>query len=43
MQGRSGYGILEGEKISVLWSTPYGDGLKIPPGGCVLPEVTLLA
>ena len=42
-QGRSGYGILEGEKISVLWGTPY-DGLENTSGeGMSLPEVTLLA
>jgi 2-keto-4-pentenoate hydratase/2-oxohepta-3-ene-1,7-dioic acid hydratase in catechol pathway len=44
LMGRTGYGILEGEKISVLWSTPYGDGLKNTVGEMVsLPEVTLLA
>ena len=44
MQGRTGYGILEGEKISVLWSTPYDGGLKNTVGEFVsLPEVTLLA
>ena len=43
MQGRTGYGILEGEKISVLWGTPY-DGLGNVSGeGMSLPEVTLLA
>ncbi len=43
LQGRSGYGILEGEKISVLWGTPY-DGLDNTTGEVVsLPEVTLLA
>ncbi|HLD47957.1 MAG TPA: Rv2993c-like domain-containing protein, partial [Desulfobaccales bacterium] len=43
LQGRSGYGILEGEKISVLWGTPY-DGLGNVSGeGMSLPEVTLLA
>ena len=43
MQGRSGYGILEGEKISVLWGPPY-DGLENTTGeGMSLPEVTLLA
>src|SRR3989339_1304315 len=42
-EGRSGYGILEGEKISVLWGTPY-DGLENTSGeGISLPEVTLLA
>ena len=43
MQGRTGYGILEGEKISVLWGTPY-DGLENTTGeGMSLPEVKLLA
>ena len=42
-QGRTGYGILEGEKIAVLWGTPY-DGLENTSGeGMSLPEVTLLA
>ncbi len=44
LQGRSGYGILEGEKISILWNTPYGDGLKNTVGELVsLPTVKLLA
>jgi 2-keto-4-pentenoate hydratase/2-oxohepta-3-ene-1,7-dioic acid hydratase in catechol pathway len=44
MQGRTGYGILEGEKIEVLWSTPYDGGLANTTGEVVsLPEVTLLA
>jgi len=44
LQGRSGYGILEGEKISILWNTPYGDGLKNTVGETVsLPAVKLLA
>jgi 2-keto-4-pentenoate hydratase/2-oxohepta-3-ene-1,7-dioic acid hydratase in catechol pathway len=44
LQGRTGYGILEGEKISVLWSTPYGDGLKNTVGEMLsLPAVRLLA
>jgi 2-keto-4-pentenoate hydratase/2-oxohepta-3-ene-1,7-dioic acid hydratase in catechol pathway len=44
LQGRSGYGILEGEKISILWSTPYDDGLKKTVGEMVsLPAVKLLA
>ena len=44
MQGRTGYGILEGEKISVLWGTPYDGGLKNTTGEVMsLPEVTLLA
>ncbi|MDP2046454.1 MAG: DUF2437 domain-containing protein, partial [Deltaproteobacteria bacterium] len=42
-QGRTGYGILEDEKISVLRGTPY-DGLENTTGeGMSLPEVTLLA
>ncbi len=44
MQGRSGYGILEGEQISVLWDTPYEGGLANTTGEVMsLPEVTLLA
>lgn len=44
MPGRSAYGILEGEKISVLWGTPYGGGLANTTGEVVsLPEVALLA
>jgi 2-keto-4-pentenoate hydratase/2-oxohepta-3-ene-1,7-dioic acid hydratase in catechol pathway len=43
LQGRTGYGILEGEKISVLWGTPY-EGLENTTGEIVsLPEVNLLA
>ena len=43
IQGRTGYGILEGEKISVLRSTPY-EGLENTTGEIMsLPEVTLLA
>jgi 2-keto-4-pentenoate hydratase/2-oxohepta-3-ene-1,7-dioic acid hydratase in catechol pathway len=43
LQGRMGYGILAGEKISVLWETPY-DGLQNTTGEIMsLPEVTLLA
>jgi len=43
MQGRTGYGLLEGEKIEVLWSTPYDGGLANTTGEVVsLPEVTLL-
>ena len=43
-EGRTGYGILEGEQISVLWGTPYHDGLKNTTGEVMsLPEVTLLA
>jgi 2-keto-4-pentenoate hydratase/2-oxohepta-3-ene-1,7-dioic acid hydratase in catechol pathway len=42
--GRSAYGILEGEKISVLWGLPYDGGLADTTGEVVsLPEVTLLA
>jgi 2-keto-4-pentenoate hydratase/2-oxohepta-3-ene-1,7-dioic acid hydratase in catechol pathway len=42
--GRTGYGILEGEKISVLWSTPYDGGLKNTVGEIMsLPAVKLLA
>ncbi len=44
MQGRSAYGILEGEQISVLWGTPYDGGLANTTGEVLsLPEVTLLA
>ena len=44
LTGRTGYGILEGEKISVLWSTPYDDGLKKTVGEIAsLPAVKLLA
>ena len=44
MQGRTGYGILAGEKIDVLWGTPYDGGLANTTGEVVsLPEVTLLA
>ena len=43
-EGRSGYGILEGEKISVLWGTPYDGGLANTTGEVMsLPEVRLLA
>ncbi|RJR47532.1 MAG: DUF2437 domain-containing protein [Deltaproteobacteria bacterium] len=42
--GRTGYGILEGEQISVLWGAPYNGGLANTTGEVVsLPEVTLLA
>jgi 2-keto-4-pentenoate hydratase/2-oxohepta-3-ene-1,7-dioic acid hydratase in catechol pathway len=42
--GRTGYGIIEGEKISVLWGAPYGDGCSNTTGELLsLPEVTLLA
>jgi 2-keto-4-pentenoate hydratase/2-oxohepta-3-ene-1,7-dioic acid hydratase in catechol pathway len=44
LQGRTGYGILEGEKISVLASTPYDGGLANTTGEVVsLPAVRLLA
>ena len=44
MQGRMAYGILEGEKITVLAGTPYDGGLKKTSGEVVaLPEVKLLA
>ena len=44
MQGRSAYGILEGEKISVLWGAPYDGGLANTTGEVLsLPEVMLLA
>jgi 2-keto-4-pentenoate hydratase/2-oxohepta-3-ene-1,7-dioic acid hydratase in catechol pathway len=43
-EGRSGYGLLEGEKINVLWSTPFDGGLANATGEVMsLPEVTLLA
>jgi 2-keto-4-pentenoate hydratase/2-oxohepta-3-ene-1,7-dioic acid hydratase in catechol pathway len=44
LTGRTGYGILEGEKINILWSTPYGDGLTKTVGEIAsLPAVKLLA
>jgi 2-keto-4-pentenoate hydratase/2-oxohepta-3-ene-1,7-dioic acid hydratase in catechol pathway len=44
MAGRSGYGILKGEKIDVLWSTPFDGGVANTTGEVMsLPEVTLLA
>jgi 2-keto-4-pentenoate hydratase/2-oxohepta-3-ene-1,7-dioic acid hydratase in catechol pathway len=44
LMGRTGYGILAGEKISVLWNTPYDDGLKNTVGEILsLPAVKLLA
>jgi 2-keto-4-pentenoate hydratase/2-oxohepta-3-ene-1,7-dioic acid hydratase in catechol pathway len=44
LMGRTGYGLLEGEQISVLWGTPYNGGLKNTTGEVMsLPEVTLLA
>lgn len=42
MAGRSGYGILQGEKIQVLWGTPY-DGLTTTGEIMSFSEVTLLA
>jgi 2-keto-4-pentenoate hydratase/2-oxohepta-3-ene-1,7-dioic acid hydratase in catechol pathway len=43
-EGRTGYGILEGEQINVLWDKPYEGGLTNPTGEVLsLPEVTLLA
>jgi 2-keto-4-pentenoate hydratase/2-oxohepta-3-ene-1,7-dioic acid hydratase in catechol pathway len=42
--GRTAYGILEGEKISVLWGPPYDGGLANTTGEVVsLPGVLLLA
>ena len=32
LEGRTGYGILEGEKINVLWATPYDGGLENTTG-----------
>jgi 2-keto-4-pentenoate hydratase/2-oxohepta-3-ene-1,7-dioic acid hydratase in catechol pathway len=44
MQGRTGYGLLSGEKIDVLWGTPFDGGLANTTGEVLsLPEVTLLA
>jgi 2-keto-4-pentenoate hydratase/2-oxohepta-3-ene-1,7-dioic acid hydratase in catechol pathway len=44
MQGRTGYGLLEGEKINVLWGAPYDGGLASTTGEVLsLPEVALLA
>jgi 2-keto-4-pentenoate hydratase/2-oxohepta-3-ene-1,7-dioic acid hydratase in catechol pathway len=44
LSGRTGYGILEGERISVLWGAPYDGGLANTTGEVMsLPEVTLLA
>jgi len=44
LTGRTGYGILEGERISILWSTPYDGGLNKTVGEMVsLPAVKLLA
>ncbi|MDD2901514.1 MAG: fumarylacetoacetate hydrolase family protein [Syntrophales bacterium] len=43
-KGRTACGILEGEKISVLWGLPYDGGLANTTGEVLsLPEVTLLA
>jgi 2-keto-4-pentenoate hydratase/2-oxohepta-3-ene-1,7-dioic acid hydratase in catechol pathway len=42
--GRTGYGILEGEHISILWDKPFDGGLVNTTGEVLsLPEVTLLA
>jgi 2-keto-4-pentenoate hydratase/2-oxohepta-3-ene-1,7-dioic acid hydratase in catechol pathway len=44
LTGRTGYGILAGEKIDVLWSTPYDGGLNNTVGEIMsLPAVKLLA
>ncbi|MFA4902980.1 MAG: fumarylacetoacetate hydrolase family protein [Desulfobaccales bacterium] len=44
LTGRTGHGILEGEKIDVLWSTPYDGGLNNTVGEIMsLPAVKLLA
>jgi 2-keto-4-pentenoate hydratase/2-oxohepta-3-ene-1,7-dioic acid hydratase in catechol pathway len=44
MAGRTGYGLLAGEKIEVLWGAPYEGGLANTTGEVLsLPEVTLLA
>jgi 2-keto-4-pentenoate hydratase/2-oxohepta-3-ene-1,7-dioic acid hydratase in catechol pathway len=44
LQGRTGYGLLKGEKIEVLWDTPFEGGLAKTTGEVLsLPEVTLLA
>ena len=44
LHGRTGYGILDGEKIEVLWGTPFEGGLAKTAGEVLsLPEVTLLA
>jgi 2-keto-4-pentenoate hydratase/2-oxohepta-3-ene-1,7-dioic acid hydratase in catechol pathway len=44
LQGRTGYGILEGEQISILWNTPYDGGLNNRVGEFVsLSAVKLLA
>ena len=32
LEGRTGYGVLEGEKINVLWDTPYDGGLANTTG-----------
>jgi 2-keto-4-pentenoate hydratase/2-oxohepta-3-ene-1,7-dioic acid hydratase in catechol pathway len=44
LQGRTGYGILAGEQINVLWATPYEGGFQKTTGEVLsLPEVQLLA
>ncbi len=44
LRGRTGYGIIEGEKISVLWGAPYDGGWTNTTGELLsLPQVTLLA
>ncbi len=44
LQGRTGYGVIEGEKISVLWGAPYEGGWAKTTGEVLsLPEVSLLA
>ncbi|MEJ2671561.1 MAG: fumarylacetoacetate hydrolase family protein, partial [Deltaproteobacteria bacterium] len=44
LMGRTGYGILEEEKIFILWGTPYNDGWKNTVGEvAILPAVKLLA
>ena len=44
LMGRTGYGSLEGEQISVLWNTPYDGGLNNKVGEILsLPAVKLLA
>jgi 2-keto-4-pentenoate hydratase/2-oxohepta-3-ene-1,7-dioic acid hydratase in catechol pathway len=44
MAGRTGYGILKGEQIEVLWATPYEGGFKNTTGEVLsLPEVQLLS
>ncbi len=44
LEGRTGYGILDGEKINVLWATPYDGGWENTTGEILtLGEVQLLA